>query len=84
MLAMARLEKEIAKSEQQLGALRAEREAMDHKVYLLRPTHLDADMLDEQARKQLGYIKPNEIMILLPPSAVHASANTENDSDSYQ
>jgi cell division protein FtsB len=47
-------------------AVRAERDALDHRVGLLRPEHLDRDMLDERAREMLNLAGPNEIVILRP------------------
>jgi cell division protein FtsB len=46
--------------------VRAERDALDHRVGLLRPEHLDRDMLDERAREMLNLAGPNEIVILRP------------------
>lgn len=46
----------------------AERRAdFEARVALLRPDSLDLDMLDEQARRQLGVLHPDEIMILAGP-----------------
>lgn len=43
-----------------------ERDKMASRVALLRPDNLDPDMLDEQARKSLGFIHPDEVVILSP------------------
>ena len=44
--------------------VRSEREALEHRVSLLHPQTLDADMLDEMARRVLGLGRPDEIIIL--------------------
>ncbi len=46
--------------------LSAERQKLSARVALLRPDNLDPDMLDEQARKTLGFIHPDEVVILSP------------------
>jgi cell division protein FtsB len=47
-----------------LAELDGEREALDRRVSLLRPEHLDRDMLDERARATLNLVGPHEIVIL--------------------
>jgi cell division protein FtsB len=42
----------------------SEREALENRVKRLRPDSLDPDLLDEQARRVLGFIKPEEIVVL--------------------
>ena len=44
-------------------ALRDQRQNLESDVKLMRPDSLDPDMADEQARKTLGYMKPDEIVI---------------------
>ena len=39
-----------------------ERLQLEHKVSLLKPSSLDLDMLDEQARKLLGYATKDEVV----------------------
>jgi len=65
-IAQVRLQNEVAKAEETLSKLRQERQALEHRVQLMRPESLDPDLLDEQARKELNYSKPNEIVILTP------------------
>lgn len=50
--------------EQQLSMLQAEREELEIQVGLLRSTSLDQDMLDEEARRQLSMVHPNEVVIM--------------------
>ncbi len=54
-LAMVKLERD---------RLRARREELEAHVKLLRAESLDADMLDESARRMLGYARPDEIVSL--------------------
>lgn len=58
------LKQELAAAEQTRAELTAERKVLEQKVALLRPEHLDPDMLSEQARKLLGYGRANEIVVL--------------------
>jgi cell division protein FtsB len=64
LLAWLRLTQEIKLAKTQLAQLDGEREALDRRVSLLRPEHLDRDMLDEQARATLNLAGPHEIVIL--------------------
>jgi cell division protein FtsB len=64
LLAWLRLTQEIKVAKAQLGQVDAERLQLDRRASLLRPEHLDRDMLDEQARATLNLAGPNEIVIL--------------------
>jgi cell division protein FtsB len=59
-----RLTQEIKVAKTQLGQLDGERARLDRRASLLRPDHLDRDMLDEQSRATLNLAGPNEIVIL--------------------
>lgn len=65
-VAQMRLQNETKAAEENLANLRKEREALEHRVKLIRPESIDPDLLEEEARKSLGYTKPNEIVILTP------------------
>ncbi len=52
--------------EQELAAIKVEREQLERRVALMRPQSLDPDMLDEQARLALGFVRRDELIILLP------------------
>ncbi len=52
------------KLEQELAEVRAEREFMEQKVTMMRAASLDPDLLDEEARKMLGYAASDEWIIL--------------------
>jgi cell division protein FtsB len=60
VIAYFKLNQRIEKSLSELEFARLERLELEHKVNLLRPQSLDADALDELARKTLGVSNPNE------------------------
>ncbi|HXQ50963.1 MAG TPA: septum formation initiator family protein [Stellaceae bacterium] len=62
-LAWRHLSDEIRIAQVQLGEAQAARDALDRRVNLLRPNHLDRDMLDERARAALNLAGPNERVI---------------------
>ena len=64
--AWLRLSQQLKDAKAMQVAVRAERDVLDHRVGLLRPEHLDRDMLDERAREMLNLAGPNELVILRP------------------
>jgi cell division protein FtsB len=64
LLSWLRLTQEVKLAKTRLADLDSEREALDRRVSLLRPEHLDRDMLDERARATLNLVGPHEIVIL--------------------
>lgn len=58
---MAELEEKRA----ELETLRTTRAALDKKVSLMAPGHLDRDLLDEEARHVLGLADKDELVIIL-------------------
>jgi cell division protein FtsB len=65
LLAWRELNGELASTRQDLEALRAERAALAQKVARLRHDGLDADLIDELARRQLSLADPLDVIILL-------------------
>jgi cell division protein FtsB len=65
LLAWRDLNAELASTRQDLDALRAERTALAEKVARLRHDGLDADLIDEVARRQLSLADPLDVIILL-------------------
>jgi cell division protein FtsB len=65
LLAWRGLNAELASTRQELDALRAERTALAQKVARLRHDGLDADLIDELARRQLSLADPLDVIILL-------------------
>lgn len=63
VLAWARLNKEILAAEMELATVASERQALEHRVLLLRPDHLDPDMLEERARVMLNMGRADELVI---------------------
>lgn len=61
--AYARLQQEINLVNQALVETGKERRQMELRVALLRSDKLDLDILDEQARKVLGLIRGDELVI---------------------
>ena len=63
MLAWMRLSQQVRAANATLATVEGERQTLEHRVDLLRPEHIDGDMLDERARATLNLIGPNEIVI---------------------
>ena len=57
------LEIKIAELEIANAGLAAERTALEKRVHLLRPEHIDRDMLEELARRDLRMVYPNELIV---------------------
>ena len=66
LLAWLRLTHEIRDESANLQTLRAHREALDQRVYNLKPDHLDPDLLDERVRATLNLAAPGETVIMQP------------------
>ena len=58
-----------------LRAVRAEQEALERNVELMRPTSLDRDMLEERARVVLNYTRPDEVVIMRDELEVETGLN---------
>ncbi|HBR70092.1 MAG TPA: septum formation initiator family protein [Rhodospirillaceae bacterium] len=54
----------ISKTQNEYDALRAEREAIEEKVVMMRPGSINRDLLEERARLVLGYRHPDEKTIV--------------------
>lgn len=57
------LQKQLAQLDQKYGELKGKREALEHKVSLLRPDSIDPDLLDEMARAKLDMVKPGDLVL---------------------
>lgn len=66
--ALVRLDQTIYEKRAELEKLVLEQRRMENRVERMRTESLDLDLLEEQARRVLGYAKPNEF-ILVPPSS---------------
>jgi cell division protein FtsB len=67
LMAWMRLNQQVRDAKVTLAEVEGERATLERRVDLLRPEHLDRDMLDERARSQLNLIAPNEIVIFTSP-----------------
>lgn len=63
-LAWNKLGKELAASEKILQEKNAVKAEWENRVGFLNSTHLDPDLLEEQARKMLNQAKENEVILL--------------------
>ena len=58
-----------------LARLEAEKARLQHRSELLDPAHADPDLAEEMIRNQLGYVRPDEIIIPLDdPADARAAA----------
>lgn len=53
---------------QRAAAVKAEKAALEHRVALLDPRHVDPDLADELVRRNLGVVRPDEVVIPLSPA----------------
>lgn len=60
LLALRELSKKVDDRKKKLDMANAEKLELEHKVSLLRNNSLDLDMLEEQARRILGYVGKDE------------------------
>jgi cell division protein FtsB len=64
LLAFIRLSKQVEDARINLDNVVAEKLRLEHRVTLLRDDSLDLDLLDEQARKLLGYSDKSDIIYM--------------------
>ena len=50
-----------------LAQLEAERARLAHRSHLLDPRHADPDLAEELVRRELGLVRPDEVIIELEP-----------------
>jgi cell division protein FtsB len=64
-----------AERSERLAQLEAEKARLAHRTRLLDPAHADPDLADELVRSQLGYVRPDEVIIPMdePPAPQPAS-----------
>jgi len=66
LMAWWNLRYEIEKTNYELAEVTAEKQALEHRVSLLRPASLDRDMLEERARLMLGSVGPDDLVVPTP------------------
>lgn len=59
-----RLGEELTQAQVKLASLKEDHNYLERRVSLLHPDSICPDLLDEQVRKNLGYVHPQELVIL--------------------
>jgi cell division protein FtsB len=65
VMAWVRIGQQLAESKRSLQVLAAERQEIEHRVALLSPSSIDADLLDERARLMLNVADPDDRLIII-------------------
>ena len=60
----AEVRERLAAAQEAYADAQLRRQELERKVARLRQETLDLDMLDEEARRQLGFIAPDEVLAL--------------------
>ena len=68
LFALMALNSEREHTADRLSAAIAERHGLEQRVQAMRSDSLDLDLLEEQARRILGVIRQDEVVVLLNPS----------------
>lgn len=63
-LAWRQLDLRIAEARVSLDDLVGQRDFLEHRVGLLRPDSLDADMVEEQGRRLLNFTHPDDVIVI--------------------
>ncbi len=63
--AMDRLEADAARLTVDRDRLKSEREVLERRVATVRPSSLDADVVDLEARSALNLMRPDEVVVSL-------------------
>lgn len=63
-LSMIEISKKVTEAREELDSVSSERLRLENKVSLLRDESLDPDLLDEQARRLLGYVAEDETVYI--------------------
>ena len=69
VLAWLRLEQELTQTQAIDAQLAAEEARLARHIALMRPDHLDPDMLEEQARLLLNYGRADDYLVILPENS---------------
>jgi cell division protein FtsB len=64
LMAWWQLNQEVKQAEETLAQLDETRTTLDRRASLLRPDHLDPDMLEERARLMLNMGRDDEVVVL--------------------
>ncbi|MGL4314360.1 MAG: FtsB family cell division protein [Sphingomonas sp.] len=63
IMAYGDYKRELAHKQAELAQLKQREAVLQNRVRLLDPHHADPDMVDELARKQLGVVHPDEMIV---------------------
>lgn len=77
LLAWQSVQADISDVRRELTGIQAERAILERNVRLLHPDSLDADMLDEWARRHLNYGQPEDIVIFTDASRLSRVRTSE-------
>lgn len=58
------LEKQLSTAQAILSEKTAAKEALEHRVDLMRSDHLDPDLLEERVRVMLNHADPDEVVVI--------------------
>ena len=65
LLAWGGYHRDLAQRSAELASLKAERARLRHRSALLNPKKADPDLADEMVRKDLGLVRPDEVILPL-------------------
>jgi cell division protein FtsB len=65
LLAWSGYHRDLQERRAELAQLEAERERLKHRSALLDPKKADPDLADEMVRKDLGLVRPDEVILSL-------------------
>ncbi len=63
LLAWIKLGQRVDEARLEHDRISGQRAALENKVRLLQPGHLDADLLEERTRAMLGYVHPDDVVL---------------------
>jgi cell division protein FtsB len=65
ILAWGGYHRSLQQRQAELAQLQQERAELKHRAELLDPRHADPDLAEEMTRKQLGLVRPDEVIVPL-------------------
>jgi cell division protein FtsB len=65
ILAWGGYHRALQQRQTELAQLQQERAELKHRAELLDPRHADPDLAEEMTRKQLGLVRPDEVIVPL-------------------
>jgi cell division protein FtsB len=66
------IDRQTAELSLELAGLKIERAQWERRIALLKSEDIDPDMLDERARALLGYVDPNDLILMVDKGAPSA------------